>query len=247
MNTAIVTGASRGIGLACARALAAQGYRVVGISRNIDPGEPFALTIRADIADLDSHGKIVTQILSTFGRIDLLVNNAGVAPIKRVDVLEAGVESFDRLMNINLRGPHFFTQKVVNAMLKNEPEPGESDGLRGSVMFITSVSAVSSSPERAEYCISKAGLSMSAQVYADRLAGSGITIYEIRPGVIYTDMTAGVKEKYDKKIAEGLIPQGRWGQPDDVARAVAVLASGELPYATGAVIEISGGMNIRHL
>jgi NAD(P)-dependent dehydrogenase (short-subunit alcohol dehydrogenase family) len=154
-----------------------------------------------------------------------------------VDVLEAGPESFDRLMNINLRGPFFFTQMVVNYMV----------GREGCIIFITSISASASSPERAEYCISKAGLSMAAQVFADRLAGTGIPVYEIRPGVIYTDMTAGVKENYDKKIASGLIPEGRWGYPDDVARAVVTLAVGDIPYSTGAIIEISGGMNIRHL
>jgi NAD(P)-dependent dehydrogenase (short-subunit alcohol dehydrogenase family) len=226
------------------------GNQVVGISRNIEPAALFALTIKADIADLDGHPSVLSQIAGRFGRIDLLVNNAGVAPLKRVDVLEAGAESFDRLIDINLRGPFFFTQMVVRYMLESE-KPGEvkeiPDGDRKAVVFITSVSAVASSPERAEYCISKAGLSMAAQVYADRLAAAGIAVYEVRPGVIYTDMTAGVKEKYDKKIAGGLIPEGRWGQPEDIARAVATLAAGEIPYATGAVIELSGGMNIRHL
>lgn len=252
MKVAIVTGASRGIGLATSKALASQGYNVVGISRNIEPGAPFELAIQADMADIESHASILSQIAAKFGRIDLLVNNAGVAPLNRVDILDAGPESFDRLMNINLRGPFFFTQMVVNFMLNGiDGGPGESrancnDGGK-SVIFITSVSAVASSPERAEYCISKAGLSMAAQVYADRLANTGISVYEIRPGVIYTDMTAGVKEKYDRKIAGGLIPQGRWGQPEDIAKAVVALASGEIPYTTGAVIEISGGMNIRHL
>jgi NAD(P)-dependent dehydrogenase (short-subunit alcohol dehydrogenase family) len=242
MKVAIVTGASRGIGRAISEGLAGKGYRVVGISRNIEPGDPFALTVKADIAEIDSHEAILSRIGAEFGRIDLLVNNAGVAPLRRVDILEAGQESFDRLMNINLRGPFFFTQMIVNHMLEMEDQE-----VRRSVIFITSVSAIASSPERAEYCISKAGLSMAAQVYADRLAGTGIDVYEIRPGVIYTDMTSGVREKYDKKIADGLIPQGRWGQPEDVARAAAALATGEIPYATGTVIEISGGMNLRHL
>ncbi len=254
MKVAVVTGASRGIGYAIAEALAAKDYQVVGISRNIEPGAPFALTIRADIADTASHAAVLSEIASKFGRIDLLVNNAGVAPTKRVDILEAGEESFDRLIGINLRGPFFFTQMVVNFMLAAEADGRdhkdrnkEGEDLKKSVIFITSVSAAASSPERAEYCISKAGLSMAAQVYADRLATTGIAVYEIRPGVIYTDMTAGVKEKYDKKIAEGLIPEGRWGQPEDIAKAVAALAGNEIPYSTGSVIEISGGMNIRHL
>jgi NAD(P)-dependent dehydrogenase (short-subunit alcohol dehydrogenase family) len=252
MKVAVVTGASRGIGYAIANALAAKDYQVVGISRNIEPGAPFALTIQADISDIESQANVLSQIAAKFGRIDLLVNNAGVAPLKRMDILEAGVDSFDRLMNINLRGPFFFTQLLANYMLANlERERSEAsregEEVKKSVIFITSVSAVASSPERAEYCISKAGLSMAAQVYADRLASTGISVYEIRPGVIYTDMTAGVKEKYDKKIAEGLIPEGRWGQPEDIAKAVAALAGGEIPYSTGTIIEISGGMNIRHL
>jgi len=244
MKTAVVTGASRGIGYAIGVELAARGYQVVGVSRNIEPGNPFSLTIKADIADIGSHSLILSEIAAKFGRIDLLVNNAGVAPLKREDVLVTGPESFDRLMNINLRGPFFFTQMVVNYMLESRDSARPE---RTSVIFISSVSAVASSPERAEYCISKAGLSMAAQVYADRLAPAGISVYEIRPGVIYTDMTAGVKEKYDQKIAGGLIPEGRWGQPEDIAKAVAALASGDIPYATGAIIELSGGMNIRHL
>lgn len=259
MKVAIVTGASRGIGLAVSQSLAGKGFQVVGISRNIIPGKPFDLTINADIADVENHPSIVSMIASKFGQIDLLVNNAGVAPLKRVDILEARPESFDRLMNINLRGPFFFTQMVVNYMVRREEREGRekivgaSRGLPGAnanngcIIFITSISASASSPERAEYCISKAGLSMAAKVFADRLAGTGISVYEIRPGVIFTDMTAGVKEKYDRKIAGGLIPEGRWGYPDDVARAVVALAAGDIPYSTGAIIEISGGMNIRHL
>jgi len=244
MKVAVVTGASRGIGFGIAGSLAAKGYQVVGISRNIEPGEPFTLTIKADVSELDCHASVLSQIAAKFGRIDVLVNNAGVAPLKRVDILESGAESFDRLININLRGPFFFTQVITNYMLDCMNRVEEC---KPSVIFITSMSAVTSSPERPEYCISKAGLSMAAMLYADRLASAGISVYEIRPGVINTDMTAAVKDKYDQKIASGLIPEGRWGQPEDIGRAVAALASGEIPYATGAVIELSGGMNIRHL
>ncbi|MDD4645811.1 MAG: 3-ketoacyl-ACP reductase [Bacteroidales bacterium] len=244
MKVAVITGASRGIGFGIAGSLAAKGYQVVGISRNIEPGEPFALTIKADVSELSSHASVLSQIAAKFGRIDVLVNNAGVAPLKRVDILESGAESFDRLININLRGPFFFTQVITNYMLDCM---SRVDECKPSVVFITSMSAVTSSPERPEYCISKAGLSMAAMLYADRLASSGISVYEIRPGVINTDMTAAVKDKYDQKIASGLIPEGRWGQPEDIGRAVAALASGEIPYSTGAVIELSGGMNIRHL
>ncbi len=244
MKIAVVTGASRGIGLGIAKALSGKGFEVVDVSIEIVPGGPFAMQIQADIADIDNHARIVSQIAEKFGRIDILVNNAGVGPLKRLDILETRTESFDRLMNINLKGPFFFTQAVTNYMLdcKNRIEEYEP-----SVIFITSMSAVTSSPERAEYCISKAGLSMAAKVYADRLAATGIAVYEIRPGVIYTDMTAGVKEKYDRQIANGLIPEGRWGQPEDIGRAASALACREIPYATGAVIEVSGGMNIRHL
>jgi len=244
MKIAVVTGASRGIGLGIAKALSGKGFEVVDVSIEIVPGGPFAMQIQADIADIDNHARIVSQIAEKFGRIDILVNNAGVGPLKRLDILETRTESFDRLMNINLKGPFFFTQAVTNYMLdcKNRTE-----GYEPAVIFITSMSAVTSSPERAEYCISKAGLSMAAKLYADRLAATGIAVYEIRPGVIYTDMTAGVKEKYDRQIANGLIPEGRWGQPEDIGRAASALACREIPYATGAVIEISGGMNIRHL
>jgi len=244
MQVAVVTGASRGIGNGIAKALASKGFQVVGISRNIEPGEPFALTIQADVSDIENHALVLSQIVGKFGRIDVLVNNAGVAPLKRVDLLETGQESFDRLININLRGPFFFTQAITNYMLEGFEKIVD---YQPSIVFITSMSAVTSSPERPEYCISKAGLSMAAQLYADRLASKGIAVYEIRPGVIYTDMTATVKEKYDHLIQSGLIPEGRWGYPEDIGRAVAALAGREIPYATGAVIELSGGMNIRHL
>ncbi len=244
MKTAIVTGASRGIGRAISEALANNGFKVIGLSRNIKPGKPFDMTINCDIADIEEHQGVVDQVLGKYGRIDVLVNNAGVAPIERVDVLEAGEESFDRLMNINLRGPFFLSQKVAAAMIKSKSELSD---YQPKIIFITSVSAVASSPERAEYCISKAGLSMASQVFADRLSKEDITVFEIRPGIVLTDMTAGVKEKYDKQLSEGLVPQGRWGKPEDIARGVLSLVSGGIPYSTGSIIEMSGGMNIRHL
>lgn len=244
MKTAIVTGASRGIGRAISEALANNGYTVIGLSRNIEAGGPFAMTIKCDVAELEGHQGIVDQVMEKYGRIDVLVNNAGVAPIERVDVLEAGEESYDRLMNINLKGPFFLSQKVATAMIKSK---AVLDDYQPKIVFITSVSAAASSPERAEYCISKAGLSMAAQVFADRLSHEDISVYEIRPGIILTDMTSGVKEKYDKRIADGLVPQGRWGKPEDIARGVLSLVSGGVPYTTGSIIELSGGMNIRHL
>ena len=182
--------------------------------------------------------------MEKFGRIDLLVNNAGVAPEQRLDILETTPASFDRVLSINLRGPFFLTQAVATQMIAQKKQHPES---RPSIIFITSVSAYMSSPSRAEYCLSKAGLSMAAAIFADRLSEFGINVYEIRPGVIKTDMTAAVEGKYDKLIGEGLIPQQRWGLPEDVGKAVAALASGAFEYSTGLVIEVSGGMNIRRL
>lgn len=256
---AIVTGASRGIGHAISLELGRLGYHVACIARTmVSAGdrqgldrlsELFAsiktdfLPVAGDIADIQQHRHWINQVHERFGRIDLLVNNAGVAPEKRTDILETRPESFDRLININLRGPFFLTQKVAGYMKEHQPEEKPP----GRIVFITSVSAVASSTNRAEYCISKAGLSMASAVYANRLASEGIPVFEIRPGIIQTGMTAAVKEKYDRLIADGFIPQGRWGQTEDIAHAVRAIASGDFDYATGMVFEISGGMNIRRL
>lgn len=202
------------------------------------------MTVKGDVSDVDWHESLVNQIIDRFGRIDLLVNNAGVAPLKRMDLLETTVESYDLLMDINLRGPFFLSQKVALKMIEKQAEIKDYEP---KIIFITSVSAVASSPERAEYCVSKAGLSMACQAFADRLAVHNIPVFEIRPGIIMTDMTSKVKEKYDRKIAEGLVPEGRWGKPEDIAKGVLSLALGGFPYSTGAIIEMSGGMNIRHL
>ena len=244
MKTALITGASRGIGRAISVELAKNGYQVIGVSRNIEPAAPFALTIKCDVADVGGHQLIVNQVIEEFGRIDVLVNNAGVAPIERLDILETSVESYDRLMDINLRGPFFLSQKVASQMIKGQVDLKD---YLPKIIFITSVSALASSPERAEYCVSKAGLSMACQVFADRLVSHNIPVFEIRPGIILTDMTRAVKEKYDKRISDGLVPQGRWGKPEDIARGVLTLVDGGIPYSTGTIIEISGGMNIRHL
>jgi 3-oxoacyl-[acyl-carrier protein] reductase len=257
---AFITGASRGIGRGIAVELARLGYDLAGASRNFDPqdtshgllevqqrvqemGGKF-LPLQGDISQLGDHERMLKSILDTYGSVDLLVNNAGVAPEKRMDILEASPASFDRVLDINLRGPYFLTQRFASQMitqLQVQPER------KASIVFITSVSAYVSSPSRAEYCVSKAGLSMAAAIFADRLSEYGINVYEVRPGIIKTDMTAAVETKYDKLIAEGLLPQKRWGLPEDVGKAVAALVNGSFAYSTGTVIEVSGGMNLRRL
>jgi len=260
-KVAFVTGASRGIGRGIVLELARRGFYTGGNSRVIDPSDTVHgifevknrveelgsrfLPVEGDVSDLQTHSRMLEQIRNEYGRLDLFVSNAGVAPEKRVDILEMTPESFDRVLSINLRGSVFFAQQVAQRMI--EQVRSEPEGPRPSIVFITSVSAYMSSPARAEYCISKAGLSHAAAVFADRLAEYGINVYEVRPGVIQTDMTAGVQAKYDKAIADGLIPQARWGLPQDVGRAVASLVCGDFEYSTGTVIEVSGGMNLRRL
>ncbi len=257
---AVVTGASRGIGKAIALRLAEAGYSIIAISRTIksegetaglDHLQPLVekssveyLPLALDISDTKRHHECIEQILDHWGRIDLLVNNAGVAPLERLDILETTEKSYDRVTGINLRGPFFFTQSIAREMLGMAEQ---IPSYHPKIIFITSLSAEVSSTNRAEYCISKAGLSMAAKVFADRLASTSIKVFEIRPGIIQTDMTAGVKEKYDTLIGEGLVPQGRWGYPDDIASAVLALAGGGFDFATGSIFEISGGMNIRRL
>jgi NAD(P)-dependent dehydrogenase (short-subunit alcohol dehydrogenase family) len=179
-----------------------------------------------------------------FGRIDLLVNNAGIAPAQRADLLDASEESFTRLIDVNLRGPYFLTQAAARWMIELR-KTGTIE--RGRIAFVTSVSAYAASVNRGDYCVAKAGLSMAAQLWAARMAEFDIPVIEIRPGIIATDMTAGVKEEYDKLIAEGLLPQHRWGTPEDVARAVSAFARGDLDYSTGVAIDVSGGFQIRRL
>jgi NAD(P)-dependent dehydrogenase (short-subunit alcohol dehydrogenase family) len=255
---AFVTGAGRGIGRGIALALARDGFNIVGNDIAYDPSERAAglagvedrvrqlgvdfQPAPGDIANLDAHDRLLQTALQRFGRVDLLVNNAGIAPLTRRDVLETTPESFDRVLAVNTRGTFFLTQCFARHMV-SQPR----GAVAPAIIFITSVSAAVSSPTRAEYCVSKAALSQAAAVFADRLAGAGINVYEVRPGIIATAMTAPVKAQYDAPIAAGLVPQKRWGQPEDVGRAVAALARGDFGYATGLVIELSGGMNIRHL
>jgi 3-oxoacyl-[acyl-carrier protein] reductase len=253
---AVITGASRGIGRAVAIALAAEGYDIAAIARSVDSegmeflenevekrGAQF-FPIGLDISCTGCHKEVVANILERYGRIDFLVNNAGVAPLLRNDVLDMTEESYERVMNINLKGPVFFSQKIAKEMtwLSNQ-----IDNYKPVIVFTTSVSAELSSTNRTEYCISKAGLSMASKVFADRLSREGILVYEVRPGIIQTDMTAKIKDKYDRLIGEGLVPQKRWGLPEDIGKAVASLARGDWSFSTGMVFEISGGLNIHKL
>lgn len=252
---ALVTGGTRGIGRGCAEFLAREGYdlAVCGVRSEGEVAEALqalraagaeALYVQADIGDDDAADRIVAAVRDRYGRLDVLVNNAGVAPRERVDILDASRESFDRLVRINLRGPYFLTQAVARFMLAHGPAEA---GRRRSIVFVTSVSARVASVNRGEYCISKAGLSMASLLWATRLADDGIMVYEVRPGIVRTDMTAGVAAKYDALFDQGLALQRRWGTPEDVGKAVAMLVRGDLPYSTGQVIGVDGGMTVQRL
>ena len=253
---AVVTGASRGIGRSVAIALAAEGYDIAAIARSVDSegmeilgqeigkkGVQF-FPVGLDISCTCCQKEVVSNILQRYGRIDVLVNNAGVAPSQRNDVLEMTEESYERVLNINLKGPVFFAQKVAREMIWLKQQIAD---YKPVIVFVTSVSAIRSSTNREEYCISKSGLSMASTVFADRLSREGILVFEVRPGVIQTDMTAKIKDKYDKLINEGLVPQKRWGMPDDIGKAVASISRGDWNFSTGMVFEISGGLNIHKL
>jgi 3-oxoacyl-[acyl-carrier protein] reductase len=254
-RVALVTGGSRGIGRGIAEALADSGFDLAinGVRDAAQVGDVLeAIASRgADVAycrgDVSSAGDreaIVDAVRSRFGRLDVLVNNAGVAPNVRADILEATEDSFDRVLGINLKGPYFLTQTVARWMIEQRQADGS---FRGVIVNVSSVSATEASINRGDYCISKAGIAMATQLWAHRLAEFGIAVYEVRPGIITTDMTAPVKEKYDRLLANGLTVDNRWGEPEDVGRAVAMLARGELTYATGNVLHIDGGLTLRRL
>ncbi len=243
-QTAIVTGAARGIGRAIAVDLAKIGYDIAAIDLTFDTADDNFWQLQGDISDLDSHQGLVGRVMDKYGRIDLLVNNAGVAPKVRLDILETTPESFDHVLATNLRGTFFLAQTVANTMIKLQ---GSINDYHPKIVFISSISAEISSPSRAEYCISKAGVSMASKIFAHRLAEFSILVFDIRPGIIETDMTAPAKDKYDELIADGLIPQNRWGQPKDVAKAVTAIAQGYFDYSTGMTFDISGGMDIQRL
>lgn len=254
-KVALVTGASRGIGQAVALSLADSRFEVVinyvtsqqaavRLRDEVLRRGVGAETIQADISLFEDQHRLVDYLKSRFGRVDVLVNNAGVGPKVRQDLLKTSPESFDRLMAINLRGPFFFTQRVALWMIELQDQ---IEGYSPCIVNISSISAYTSSPSRAEYCISKAGVSMMTRLYADRLAEYRIPVFEIRPGIIQTDMTAGVQEKYDKLIEEGLTPIRRWGQPEDVGKAVAAIVQGHFPFSTGEVFNVDGGFHLRRL
>ena len=258
---ALVTGASRGIGRGVSLALARAGYSVAinFVSNHAAAAECRQLcqaaapagsgasfeTFPADISLARDRDNLLAAVIDRFGWIDLLVNNAGVAPAERKDLLEATEESFDRLISINLRGPFFLTQAVANLWLAGLPE--HTTRPRPKVITISSISAYTASIDRGDYCVSKAGLAMMTQLFAVRLAAEGIGVYELRPGIVATDMTGPVKEKYDRQIAEGLTPIARWGTPEDVGRAVAAIAQDQFPFSTGEVFNVDGGFHIRRL
>jgi 3-oxoacyl-[acyl-carrier protein] reductase len=240
---ALVTGASRGIGRAIAIELAKTHTVVATYRGNAEAARSLHEETGADVtqSDISSAGdrqSLVDRLKTQHGSLDLLVNNAGIAPRERRDILEATESSFDELIATNLKGPHFLTQPIARWMV----EQG-----RGRIVFITSISSYAASTNRAEYCISKAGLSMSVALYAQRLAAHNVQVFEIRPGIVRTDMIAAVEKAYEEKIAAGLLPQRRMGEGQDVARAVRAIADGLLDYSTGQVIDVDGGFHLRTL
>lgn len=254
-KVALITGSARGIGRAIAVRLAKEG---INIAVNYVFSEEQAkdtvsickregieaVSFRADISHTTSRNKLVDSVKRYFGRLDILVNNAGVAPKKRTDILEATEESFDEVIAINLKGPYFLTQVVSQWMIEQKSNDPDREPL---IINISSISSYTSSTNRGEYCISKAGVSMATKLYADRLAEYGIHVYEVMPGIIRTDMTKGASEKYDRLFGEGITPIARWGKPEDVANAVAGFVMGLYKYSTGDVIQVDGGFHLRRL
>jgi len=240
---ALVTGASRGIGRGIAVELARTHTIIATYRGRKDAAESLqaetgAIPFQCDIASTEDREALMAFTIEKGGRLDLLVNNAGMAPRQRRDILEASEESFDELIATNLKGPHFLTQAAARWMEKQGS---------GRIVFITSISSYTASVNRGEYCISKAGLSMSVALYAQRLAAHGITVFEIRPGIIRTDMISAVEKTYDEKIAGGLLPQRRMGEASDVAKAVRAIADGLLDYSTGQILNLDGGFHLRSL
>lgn len=254
-KVALVTGGASGIGYGISEALAREGYDLALCGRREEAQVSDALdTLRGlgantlyvstDVADPDDRARLMDAIRSHYGRLHLLVNNAGVAPRERKDLLNATEDSFDWVLGINLKGPYFLTQAAANWMIEQR---SANPDFWGAIVNIGSISATMASTNRGEYCISKAGLAMTTKLWAVRLGEHDIPVYEVRPGVTHSDMTSGVQEKYDRLIEEGLIVQPRWGTPDDVGKAVAMLARQDLPYSTGAVLMVDGGITLSRL
>jgi NAD(P)-dependent dehydrogenase (short-subunit alcohol dehydrogenase family) len=251
----LVTGAGRGIGRGIAVELARLGHALVinyaGNARAADECLQLVrgaggdgITVQADVSAPSDRDRLVSATLDAFGRIDLLVNNAGIAPSVRADILEASEESFDQLVAVNLKGPYFLTQRIAHQMIRQVESGGTAPP---QIVTVSSISAYTASVNRGDYCISKAGLGMMTALWAARLAEYGIRVYEIRPGVIATDMTGGVREKYDRMIEQGAWPIRRWGEPVDIGRAVAAIARGDFPFSTGEVFNVDGGFHLRTL
>lgn len=254
-KVALITGGSRGIGYGIAKHLASQGFDIAingvrparsveNIVRSIKQSGVDAIYCRGDIALREDRKKVLQKIEKYFCRLDVLVNNAGIAPGERRDILTASEKSFDEVISTNLKGTYFLTQAAANWMIRQKKSDKH---FKGCIINITSVSATVASVNRGEYCISKAGLSMVTSLFAVRLGEFDIPVYEIRPGIISTDMTEGIKEKYDRMIEDGLCLQKRWGLPDDIGKMVAVLATGSFPYSTGQVFMADGGMTIQRI
>jgi NAD(P)-dependent dehydrogenase (short-subunit alcohol dehydrogenase family) len=250
----LITGASRGIGRCLAEKLAARDVQLILTARSEAALREFAerfrhdrstvTYVKADVTVADDRQRLVQTVQDRWGCLDLLVNNAGRAPHQRIDLLETTETSYDEVMATNLKGPFFLTQLVARAMIELL-RAGKIHNPK--IINIGSLSAYTSSPNRGEYCISKAGVAMMTTLFADRLAEFGIRVYEVRPGIIRTDMTAMVRDKYDRLFKEGVTPIARWGEPEDVARAVVALAQDALPYSTGEVINVDGGFHLRRL
>ena len=254
-KVALVTGGSRGIGLGIARELITLGFNVaingvrpesavIDVVTSLRSGGADVVYCQGDLASSEDRKKIIQKIKDHFGKLNVLVNNAGIAPKERRDILEATEESFDEVINTNLKGNYFLTQLAANWMVSQKKT---DPGFTASIINVSSISATVASINRGEYCISKAGISMATQLFAVRLGEYDIPVYEVRPGVISTDMTSGVKEKYDRLIEQGLCVTKRWGYPDDVGKAVGSLANGHFPYSTGQVIMVDGGLTIDRL
>ena len=254
-QTALVTGGTRGIGLGIAQALAAKGFslavngvrprnEVEDVLNTLRANGTTVIYCRGDISDQAQRKSVLDQVISHYGHLNVLVNNAGIAPKVRADLLETSEESFEQLIRTNLQGPYFLTQQVAKHMIGQRKK---DENFQACIITVSSISSNYASINRGEYCVAKAGLSMMTKLYAVRLGEYDIPVYEIQPGIIATDMTEGVKERYDQLLNNGLTLQKRWGQPKDVGKATATLACGEIPYATGQVLVVDGGLSVARL